>query len=208
MSAPAARTAALLLAAGEASRYGSQKLLAPLADRPLLQHAVDAANASSLAPVVIVLGADADRIVARIDLGRARIVRNADYATGQASSLRAGLRAVASDASVADAVKADAVVVLLGDQPMVTAALLDALVARQRDTGAAAVMCVQDGRHSPPTLLHRDVWPNIEELRGDVGAREILARRSDVALLPVQRALARLDDIDTPDDLSGLTPRI
>ena len=197
-----------MLAAGLASRFGNQKLLTPLAGRPLLQHAVDAANASSLAPVVIVLGADADTIAGQIDRGRARIARNADYATGQASSLRAGLRAIASDGGATDAGRADAVVVLLGDQPMVTAALLDALVARQRDTCAVAVMCVQAGRRSPPTLLHRDLWPEIEGLRGDVGAREILAGRSDVALLTVEPAVARLDDIDTPDDLSRLTPRI
>ena len=207
MSAPAARAAAIVLAAGEASRYGSQKLLTPLGGRPLLQHAVDAANASSLTPVIIVLGADADRVATGIDFGRARIVRNADYATGQASSLRAGLGVIASGAGLTEAVRADAVVVLLGDQPMVTAALLDALLARQRETNAAAVVCVQDGRRSPPTLLHRDLWPELEELRGDVGARDVLARRSDVALLVVERALARLDDVDTRDDLARLAPR-
>jgi len=196
VSAPATRVAAIVLAAGEAHRYGSQKLLASVAGRPLLQHAVGAACASSLSPVVIVLGADAGAIAARLEPGRARIVRNPDYASGQASSLRAGIDAVTAEA--------DAAVVLLGDQPGVTAALLDALVARQRDTGAAAVVCVQDGHRSPPTLLHAELWPAIAALRGDVGAREILARRSDVATLTVERAFARLDDIDTRDDLARL----
>jgi len=198
VSAPAARVAAIVLAAGEARRYGSQKLLTPLHGRPLLQHALDAACTSSLDPVVIVLGADADEIARCIDAGRARVVRNPEYATGQASSLRAGVRAVAHDV--------DAAVVLLGDQPLVTPALLAAIVARQRETAAAAVMCLQDGRRSPPTLLHRDLFSAIESLRGDVGAREIIARRSDVARLDVDRALARLDDIDTPGDLDRLIP--
>jgi len=196
VSAPAARVAAIVLAAGEARRYGSQKLLAPLAGRPLLQHAVDAACASSLSPIVIVLGADADAIAAQLDPGRARIVRNPDYASGQASSLRSGVDAIGTEA--------DAAIVLLGDQPGVTAALLDALVAHQRETGAVAVLCLQDGRRSPPTLLHQELWPEIAALRGDVGAREILARRSDVATLTVERAFARLDDIDTRDDLARL----
>ena len=209
MSAPAARVAAIVLAAGEATRYGSQKLLTPLRGRPLLQHAIDAANASSLAPVVIVLGADADAIAARIEPGRARIARNPEYASGQASSLRAGVRAVSVDTAASAGLAApgatpDAAVVLLGDQPLVTAALLEAIVARQRETSSAAVMCVQDGRRSPPTLLHRDLFPEIETLRGDTGAREILARRSDLATLVVDRALAGLDDIDTPADLSRL----
>jgi molybdenum cofactor cytidylyltransferase len=185
-----------VLAAGEARRYGSQKLLASLAGRPLLQHAVDAACASSLSPVVIVLGADSDGITAQLEPRRARIVRNPDYASGQASSLRTGVGALGAEA--------DAAVVLLGDQPGVTAALLEALVARQRETGAVAVLCVQDGRRSPPTFLHGDLWPEIAALRGDVGAREVLARRSDVATLNVERAFAKLDDIDTRDDLARL----
>jgi len=196
VSAPAARVAGIVLAAGEARRYGSQKLLAPLRGLPLLQHAVDAACASSLSPVVIVLGADSDGITAQLEPRRARIVRNPDYVSGQASSLRTGVGALGTEA--------DAAVVLLGDQPGVTAALLEALVARQRETGAVAVLCVQDGRRSPPTFLHGDLWPEIAALRGDVGAREVLARRSDVATLNVERAFAKLDDIDTRDDLARL----
>jgi len=197
VSAPAARVAAIVLAAGEARRYGSQKLLTPLRGRPLLQHAVEAANASSLSPVLVVLGADADEIASRLVLGRARVVRNPDFASGQASSLRAGIAAARRD-------DVSAVVIVLGDQPLVTAALLDGLVSRQREAASAAVVCVQDGRRSPPTVLHRDLFAEIEKLRGDVGAREILARRSDVASLEVGREQARLDDIDTPGDLDRL----
>ena len=198
MSAPAARVAAIVLAAGEARRYGSQKLLAPLHGRPLLQHAVDAACASSLSPVVIVLGADSDAITAQLEPGRARIVRNPDYASGQASSLRTGVAALGTEA--------DAAVVLLGDQPGVTAALLETLVARQRETGAVAVLCVQDGRRSPPTLMHGDLFAEVADLRGDVGARELLARRDDVVAVNVDPATARLVDIDTPADLERLAP--
>ena len=195
MSAPAEHVAAVVLAAGESRRFGSQKLLAPLRDRPLLQHALDAANASALSPIVVVLGADADAIAARIRTGRARIVRNPDHATGQASSLRVGLRSL--DAS-------DAAVVVLGDQPNVTAALLDALVATQRSSGAPAVVCVQDGRRSPPTLLHRDLWAEVDALRGDAGAREVLARHADVVVFDVADGLGRLDDIDTREDRERL----
>lgn len=195
MSAPAEHVAAVVLAAGEGRRFGSQKLLAPLRARPLLQHAVDAANASGLAPIVVVLGADADAITAGIRTGRARIVRNPDHATGQASSLRVGLRSL--DTS-------DAAVVVLGDQPNVTAALLDALVAAQRSSGAPAVVCVQDGRRSPPTLLHRDLWAEVEALRGDTGAREVLASHRDVVAFDVADGFGRLDDVDTQEDRERL----
>jgi molybdenum cofactor cytidylyltransferase len=195
VSAPAEHVAAVVLAAGEGRRFGSQKLLAPIRDRPLLQHALDAANASALSPIVVVLGADADAIAAGIRTGRARIVRNPEHATGQASSLRVGLRSL--DAS-------DAAVVVLGDQPNVTAALLDALVAAQRSSGAPAVVCVQDGRRSPPTLLHRDLWAEVDALRGDTGAREVLARHADVVFFDVAVGLGRLDDIDTQEDRERL----
>ena len=196
MSAPAERVAAVVLAAGQGLRFGSQKLLAPLGDRPLLQHALDAVNGSSLSPIVLVLGADADAVASGVRVGRARLVRNPDHATGQASSLKVGLRSL--DTS-------DAAVVVLGDQPNVTAALLDALVAAQRSSGAPAVVCAQDGRRSPPTLLHRDLWREVDALRGDTGAREVLAHHPDVAVFEVADVLARLDDVDTPADRERLS---
>ena len=196
MSAPAERVAAVVLAAGQGLRFGSQKLLAPLGDRPLLQHALDAVNGSSLSPIVLVLGADADAVASGVRVGRARLVRNPDHATGQASSLKVGLRSL--DTS-------DAAVVVLGDQPNVTAALLDALVAAQRSSGAPAVVCAQDGRRSPPTLLHRDLWREVDGLQGDTGAREVLAHHPDVAVFEVADVLARLDDVDTPADRERLS---
>ena len=196
MATPATRVAAVILAAGEARRFGRQKLTVPLGDRPLLQHVLDAANASSLSPVVLVVGASADEILARVALGRARAVHNAAYASGQASSLQAGLRAVDDEA--------EAAVVLLGDQPRVTAALLEALVARHRESGAVAVSSAREGRRMPPALLHRDLWPAVHALQGDVGAREVLAGRDDVAVVEVDARLGALDDIDTPEDHARL----
>ena len=195
MSSPARRVAGVILAAGEARRFGSQKLLATLEGRPLVQHVIDAANASSLSDVVLVIGADAERILARVRLGRARAVLNADFASGQASSLRAGLRAVSG---------ADAACVLLGDVPRVTSALIEALIERQRDTGAPAVLSRVAGRRTPPALLHRDLWPAADALEGDVGMREVLAGRSDGAEVEVTDALGALDDVDTREDHARL----
>ena len=188
------RTAAVILAAGASTRFGSQKLLARLDGRPLLQHVLDAANASTCDDVVLVLGHDADALRSAVRLGRARAVTNAAYAEGQSTSLRAGVRAAGP---------ADAVVVVLGDQPRVTPALIDRVLERQRATGAVAVMCVSGARRSPPTLLHRVLFAELERLQGDVGARELLRERQDVVLLEVDGGL---DDVDRPDDLEGLGP--
>ncbi len=191
MSSPAGSAAAIILAAGEARRFGTQKLLAPLSGRSLLQHLIDAANASSLADVLLVVGADADALLAALRLGRVRVTRNADYASGQASSLQAGLRALGD---------VDAALVLLGDVPGVTAALLEALLAKQRATGAPAVLSRWAGKRMPPALLHRDLWPAAHALRGDVGMREVLAGRDDLADVEVTGALGALDDVDTRND--------
>ena len=184
--------AGVILAAGEGRRFGGEKLLAPFAGTPLVQRVIDAACASSVDEVVLVLGHAAETLRRSIDPRRSRVVVNEGWADGQSGSLRLGLRAAAG---------ADAAVVLLGDQPRVTAALVDALIARQRASGAVAVICTADGRRSPPTLLHRSLWPEIDELTGDVGAREVLRGRADVVELEVTSDLGSLDDVDRPEDL-------
>ncbi len=195
MTAPAVRVAAVVLAAGESRRFGGNKLVALLDGRPLLQHVVDAANASAADGVIVVVGHRADDVVAAVRLGRARVVRNDAYASGRSTSLLAGLRAAG---------QADAIVVVLGDQPGVTAALIDAVVDRQRSTRAPAVISWWNGRRSPPALLHRDLWRELETTSGDVGARDLLAGRDDVAVLDVHDGLGRLKDVDTPEDLARL----
>jgi len=195
VSRPAESVAGVILAAGEARRFGAQKLLAPLNGRALVQHVIGAANASSLSDVVLVVGADADRIV-RIAMGRARVVRNPNYGTGQASSLQAGLRAFADNVHAA--------VVLLGDMPGVTPALIDELIATQRETGAPAVISRWKGHRTPPALLHRDLWPAARALAGDVGMREVLMGRDDVVEVEVTTSLGALDDVDTQEDHARL----
>jgi molybdenum cofactor cytidylyltransferase len=189
----------IILAAGESRRFGAQKLLADLGGRPLLQHVIEAAVMSALEDIVIVLGADADRIAAGIVPGRTRVVRNDDYASGLASSLQTGLRAIDPGSHAA--------LVLLGDVPGVTTALISELLARGRVARSTAVVSVWRGQRSPPVLLHRILWPAAFALRGDVGMREVLAGRVDVAELNVSAKLGSLDDVDTRQDHERLARR-
>ena len=179
----------VILAAGEARRFGAQKLLAPLDGRPLVQHVIDAANASCLEEVTLVVGTS--DLVAQLDLGRTRVVRNPDPARGLASSLQIGLRALDQ--------RLHAALVLLGDVPGVTATLIDGVVARGRETRASAVVSVWRGRRSPPVVLHKSLWLAAFALEGDIGMREVLAG-ADVLEFAVPDALGSLDDIDTPED--------
>lgn len=189
----------MILAAGAARRFGAQKLLAPLDGRPLLQHVIDAANASCLEDVVLVVGANADDLLAHVEVGRTRVIRNPDPARGLASSLQAGLSAL-------DA-RFHAALILLGDIPGVTATLIGELVARGRETRATAIISVWRGRRSPPVVLHKSLWPAAFALQGDVGMREVLGTRADVLEVEVTPDLGALDDVDTPEDYGRLRVR-
>jgi CTP:molybdopterin cytidylyltransferase MocA len=179
----------LVLAAGEGSRFGGPKQIAELDGRPLLEHALDAM--SGLDRVVVVLGARADEIRARVDFGRAETVVCDDWATGQAASLRAGLVALGD---------VEAAVVTLGDQPRMTPEVIAFAIA-QFD-GEHPVRATYGGRPGHPVVLPAAIIPRVMELEGDQGARLLLeeagAREVDAS------HLANAADVDTPDDLEVL----
>jgi molybdenum cofactor cytidylyltransferase len=192
-------TAGLVLAAGSSRRMGSPKQLLLVDGKPLLELVVTHAIASSLDQVVVVLGAAADEIRSRVDLGRATIVLNPDHAAGMASSLRAGL------ASLADGV--DRVVVILGDQPDVDAGLLNRLLELQETSGLPAASLSFNGLLHPPVVLKRELWADLMELEGDVGCRAVIRARPElVARVPVETDLTHPVDIDTRADYERFLP--
>ncbi len=180
-------TAALVLAAGGGRRFGGTKQLATVRGRPLLEHALAAVGGVS--PRVVVLGHAADEIRARVDLHGAEPVVCREWEEGQAASLRCGLAAVRD---------ADAVLVVLGDQPGVTADAVEALLAAGGDE--EAVRATYEGEPGHPVLLRRPLLARAGELRGDAGFRDLLGD-ARVAAVEVGH-LAAPDDVDAPDDLA------
>lgn len=183
----------LILAAGAGRRFGAAtKQLAELHGRPLLVHALAAmAAVRELDRVIVVLGHDADAIRAAVDFGAAEVVIADDWADGQAASLRRGLTAARD---------ADAVVVTLGDQPFITPAVISAALG-QLD-GYDAVRALYDGKPGHPVVLGPPVLAAADELHGDQGARELLARFK-VRTWDAS-ALADAVDVDTPEELQAL----
>lgn len=160
--------AAVVLAAGTSSRLGRPKQLLELRGRPLLQHAVDAAFEAGLDEIVVVLGHQAGEVAAALTLPEgARAVVNPNYVEGQSSSLRAGLRAVS--------LQVRAAVVLLGDQPGVSPAAIRAVAGAYEEAGGPVVQAAYGGQPGHPVLIDRRIWPEIETVEGDVGARDILS---------------------------------
>lgn len=184
-------TLAVVLAAGAGSRFAGpdHKLVTPFADgRPLVAHAIDAALASGIGPVLVVVGAAALDVPDRVD-----VVSNPDWASGQASSLQA---------AIADARRrqVDAVVVGLADQPGVTA---EAWRRVADSTSPIAVATYADSGGAPrnPVRLHRDVW-DLLPTEGDHGARDLIRSRPEL-VQPVP-CPGSAGDVDTIDDLHHL----
>jgi molybdenum cofactor cytidylyltransferase len=185
----------VVLAAGTGSRFGGTKQLLLVAGRPLVQHAIDAADAAALDEIVVVLGHDAERVRAGIRLPEtARVIENPDYRDGLATSLAAGLRAASSESEGA--------VVLLADQLGVTPDTIGSLVsAFTAHRGRIVRAMFRDG--PGPALLSRDVWDEAMRLSGDEGARTLMAAHPGW----VEEIEIRADappDVDTPEDAARL----
>ena len=186
-------SAGVVLAAGASSRMGRPKQLLDLGGRPLLERVVSAACASRLDEVVVVLGAEAQRIRESLDLGRARVIVNESYADGMSTSLRAGVDALGEDVTRA--------VVILGDQPDVDASLINLLLDTQESSGLPAAALDFDGLLHPPVVLARELWSRIDQLRGDVGLRQLLREQTDrVVRVAAARPSSHPIDIYTPED--------
>jgi CTP:molybdopterin cytidylyltransferase MocA len=180
--------AGLVLAAGAGTRFGSpSKLLADLGGRPVLEHAVSAACAvRELERVVVVLGAAADDVLARVKLGRGEPVVCANWADGQAASLRCGMESLSG---------ATRVIVLLGDQPSVT----PAVIGRFLDQPGGTRACYR-GVPGHPVVLGSEQLRRLGELSGDVGARSLLRAGGMIECSD----LASGRDVYTPDDLEAM----
>jgi molybdenum cofactor cytidylyltransferase len=185
--------AGVVLAAGAGRRFGSPKQLAELDGVPLLQHAIDAMLAvPSLDGVVVVLGAAAEHVAAAVRFADAEPVVCSDWQEGMAASLRCGVEAAGD---------ADWVVVTLGDQPAITPEAIEAVVDALHP-GVDAVRAEYRGEPGHPVALSRSLFGPVADLRGDVGARELLG---SVAVRPVEAGhLARPDDVDTPEDMEAI----
>ena len=187
----------VILAAGSSLRLGRPKQLLMWRGRPLLQHVIEAAAASNLAELVVVLGHEADRISDALTLPEgARLAHNPDYRSGQASSLRVGLNALSDDAHAA--------AVLLSDNPYVSVELIDRVLDEFDPSSAPVVRPTFGGVPGHPVVVARPEWGGWMQLEGDEGARSLLAG-TDVRELPLDEVM--FADVDTWDDYRALLGR-
>jgi molybdenum cofactor cytidylyltransferase len=192
MQHPRARglTGGIVLAGGEGRRFGSPKQLARLGDRPLIEWAVEAMLAvPAIDDVAVVLGAHAGSIRESAQLEPARAVVCVDWREGIAASLRCGIGALR---------EADAVALTLADQPLITPQAITSVLGAL-ESGAPAARATYARRPGHPVAIGSSLFGHVDELRGEVGARELLAAAG--AREVECGHLCSDDDIDEPEDL-------
>ena len=182
---------AVVLAAGRASRFDGNKLTRDLGGRPLLHYSLTAAQAAFPGNVLLVAGHESEAIVESSGDLASRVVINPDYSAGQGSSIAVGVRAC-RDA-------ADAILIMLADQPLVTATILKQLAATWSGDDNHIVASDYGDAQGPPVLFGKGAFKQLCELDADHGAKKVI-RSGDFEVTTIAVG-SRGFDVDTPQDL-------
>ena len=190
------KVAGIVLAAGRSSRMGRPKQLLPFKGKTLLDQVIFNAVDSDLDPVLVVLGHAAPAIRKRVDLAFVEVVENKDYALGQSSSLKKGLAAVTG--------RCEGAMFLLGDQPLVGSETINKLIQKFRGTLPPMVIPFYKGKRGNPVIIHQNLFPLLDTLTGDTGARGLFDRYMEHIIAVNIEDTGILFDVDTLDDFRKL----
>ncbi len=183
--------AGVVLAAGNSTRMGRNKLLLELDGEPVIRRAVGRAIDAGLSPVIVVLGFEADRVREALSGLTYHEVINTEFEVGINSSVRLGIGAVPDQAIAA--------VVMLPDMPFVTTSMLETLMARYRESDAPLVISRYGDVNAPPMLHGRLLFPEFDRADGQGCGKHVVRRHRDDAVV-VEWNPAALNDLDVPED--------
>lgn len=186
----------IILGAGASQRFGEPKQLLPFAGTTLLGWVVSQAQqAIDLDEVVVILGRAAGEIRERVDFGDAKVVENLVFSEGCASSYRAGIAAIDSHA--------EAIMIILGDQPGITPEIINTLADEWRHSNAPIALCSYQGRKGHPMIFARSFFDQLEVLHGDKAAWKLVDANPAVVHV-VHLQLPFPEDINTPGDFERI----
>ena len=188
--------ALVLLAAGGSTRMGSPKQLLSSQGRPLVRHAAETAIASGCDPVFVVVGSHAEEIRAALEGLDIVIVENTDWEQGVGTSIRAGI-------SGAEIMGSEGAILALADQPLVTAEILQRLVAEHEETGRPIIASEYADTVGVPAFFTREFFPKLKALLPTEGCKAvILANLEQSIRISCPEAET---DLDTPGDYQAVS---
>jgi molybdenum cofactor cytidylyltransferase len=183
----------LVLAAGGSSRLGRPKQLLPYGLGTLLDHVLGTARACAFDQLLCVVGGGADDVLSGVDFSRVEVVENPDFGEGCSSSIAAAMRAVD--------LRAEVLLLMLGDQPGIAASSVASLLSRLGDARLAA--CAYSDGRGHPLAFTRDLFPELQALHGDKAVWKLLDRYdADVVDVPIDGPIPR--DVDTWEDYEAV----
>jgi molybdenum cofactor cytidylyltransferase len=186
-------TTGLVLAAGGSRRLGQPKQLLPFGEATLLDHVLRTARRCEFDQLLCAIGGSADDVRAGVDFAGVEVVENRAFGDGCSSSIAAALTAVDP--------RCEALVLLLGDQPGVSAATVLALLAGRGEAPLAA--CAYDDGRGHPLAFGRAVFGDLARLHGDKGVWKLLDQRADDVIDVRVRGPIPLD-VDSWEDYEAL----
>jgi molybdenum cofactor cytidylyltransferase len=183
---------AILLAAGKSQRMGKLKQLMPLGKSTILEQAIDNLLSSAVNEVIVVVGYKAEEITKTIAAKPVKIIANPNYGEGMSTSIIAGLILVDP--------KSQAVMLALGDQPLVDSQTINRLIDEFSKHDKGIAVPTYRGRRGHPVIFAIKYKPELLELKGDIGGREIIKRHPQDVLEVAVDSEGVIADIDTEED--------
>ncbi len=187
------RISAIILSAGSSRRMGEPKALLQIGKKTFLQHIIDAAESSGVTDNVVVLGCEQKVIRETLSSFNGKIVINVAWEHGQLSSIITGVEALNLN-------DCDGALILPVDHPLISSALIRALMNEFEESGKKIIIPVYEGRRGHPLIISSDLFPEIKNASSAVGLREVIRTHSnDIGVVPTTEEGILLN-IDTPDD--------
>jgi molybdenum cofactor cytidylyltransferase len=188
---------AIILAAGESSRFGQPKQLVQFEGKSLVRRVVEAASDANCSPVIVVTGNAEAEVQRDLHGTNPILVENTQWKAGIGTSIHAGIRHLIDNAP-----NVDAALLLVCDQPFVDVDVLSGLIALHSKTGKPIVASGYADTLGVPALFHHSIFPELLRLSGDTGAKPIiLCSPERVVELPFPKGEI---DIDEMEDLQSV----
>jgi len=182
----------MVLAAGESRRMGEPKLLLPFKGKTIIEAIAESVIRSEVDKVLVVVGSEREKVEAKIKNFPVEIAYNRDFRSGMLSSIQCGFKAIPENAQ--------AVLVILGDQPSVSSEVINKIIAAYKKTGKGIVLPMYKNERGHPVLIDIKYRQEIEKLNPNLGLRELVYNRPEDILEVKVRTSGVLRDIDTTED--------